>query len=139
MNTRDYCERLGIRLSCERVDENPLADFDPRAWRGQVPSHWRVTLTFKARDTGRIRKISTYYSTTAAEPDCADVVNLMAKEAAGYDDHGAYEEWAAAFGFDPDSRRGHRVWRSLGTMAERMCRWLGPAEYQNLLYRVERL
>lgn len=139
MNTRQWCVELGIRLSYERVDENPLADFDPRAWRGQTPSHWRVTLSFKASDTGRMRRITTFYSTTATEPDCADILNLMAKEAAGYDDHGAYEEWAAAYGFNPDSRRGHRTWALLGDLAERMTRWLGHDHYQNLLYRVERL
>ena len=64
---------------------------------------------------------------------------MLASGAKEFDEHGVFEEFAAAYNLDPDSRKAEHYWRYVGESAERLCRWLGPDDYANLLYHVDRL
>lgn len=140
MNTREYCEGKGIRvIKAIRVVENPHLAHD-RDWSADG-SHWHVVLAYRSRTTHRLRKIETFHTigSSTDAPDVADILDVMASDAKAFDDHGAFEEFAAAYQLNPDSRKAEHYWRYVGDSAERLCRWLGPEEYRNLLYYVERL
>lgn len=141
MTIREFVEEHKIRLRCVRIQANPFSEGNDPAWDRQA-SHWEINLTRKDLDSGRYRSMRTYFSMGSGhvgEPDCADVLNCAAMEAASYDDHGRFEEWAAEFGLNPDSRRAEQAWKAIGVASERLARFLGPDLYRKLLYKTERL
>ncbi|HEY5318789.1 MAG TPA: hypothetical protein VIJ20_12445, partial [Solirubrobacteraceae bacterium] len=72
-------------------------------------------------------------------PSVADVVDVVAAEAAVAEEAGSYEEWALQMGFDPDSRSGERVYRTECRQAKLLRALLGDEAYLKLLWEIERL
>ena len=81
-------------------------------------------------------------------PTLADVLDCLASDANGYEDAkhvGCHENcnpfynWAREYGYDPDSRKAEKMFRTIKRQAEQLKRTLGQDAYEELLYNTERL
>lgn len=77
--------------------------------------------------------------TIPTPPTLADVLDCLALDAAGFDDARDFEDWAAEFGYDTDSRKAEAVYRLCGEQAKELRHVLGATAYSELLYDTERL
>jgi hypothetical protein len=72
-------------------------------------------------------------------PDAGTVLDCLAADAAGHDNADSFEDWAAEYGYETDSRKAERTYNLTGTQAGKLRRFLGNVLYEELLYQVERL
>lgn len=131
MNIDRFIARHGITFKAHPASRNPNIDDMPAGSR-----HWICDI-----DCGG-RGMSVHFSQGPAHkdpPTAADVLDCLASDASGYDNAGSFEDWCAEYGFDSDSRRAERTHRNVGRQAEALREILGtPADYETLLYKVER-
>lgn len=72
-------------------------------------------------------------------PTSQDVLSCLASDAAGYENARSFEEWASEYGYDTDSRKAEKIFRSVKRQAEQLKRLLGDDSYQELLWHTELL
>jgi hypothetical protein len=85
------------------------------------------------------RPVTTIIASDHGPPEVAEVLDAVAADAAVVDEAASYEEWALRMGFDPDSRRGERVYRTERRQAKLLRALLGEDAYRELLWETERL
>jgi len=104
-----------VRATAEWTDENPnMTDMPPGS------SHWKVTLRYQGR------QMTVPFSMGPAlshEPTAADVLECLLSDASSADED--FENWAADLGFDPDSRRAERIYRTVQRQTLKLSRLLG--------------
>lgn len=133
MTIEQFVERFNVRASVDYAGANPNMENDDWA---RSANHYRVVLR-----VGR-RSMTTYYSMGSAhtnEPGAADVLDSLASDAAGVQYARDFNDWAADYGYDTDSRRAHRTYQTIVRQGARLQRLLGLDAYQALLNDVERL
>ncbi len=112
------CERLKIRADVKYGNGSPR---DPEWQKSDPGAHpWTVTLRF-----GRRRITVPFWtgSMLTKEPTAADVLSCIVRDAeAGEQD---FADFCADFGYDQDSRRAERTWKTCRSMAPRVRRFLG--------------
>jgi len=87
-----------------------------------------------------------------ADPTLADVLNSLASDASGYKnardlkttqgtghdkrtaDYLQFDNWAAEFGYDTDSRKAEKIFRSVKRQSEQLKRTIGTEAYEELLW-----
>jgi hypothetical protein len=85
------------------------------------------------------RPVTTVMPSDNGPPEVAEVVDAVAAEAAVIEETSCYEAWAERMGFDLDSRRGARVYRTERRQAWLLRALLGREAYRKLLWETERL
>jgi hypothetical protein len=132
---RQLVENAGIEIT-EALELTDLEDL-PEGWE-PGSRHWSVTMY--NRSTGE-SLTAPWIIGPAADwdtTDAAEVLDTMASGAVSYDTAPTFEEYAAEFGLNPDSRREEAGWRKLGEASDDLERFLGR-DYQTFLYDTERL
>jgi hypothetical protein len=123
-----------IKVSCcEMVGENPNCPDWTDAY------HYKVTLSSRVESSRR--QMTVYFSMGYAhnnEPTAADILDCLASDAASVDNARSFEEWAADYGYDTDSRKAEKIFRACEAQAAKLSAFLGD-EYSNLLYETERM
>jgi hypothetical protein len=107
---RQRIEELGIRASLEWADANPHMDGMPAG-----STHWKVTLRRKGG-----RRMTVYFSMGPAhtsEPEAAEVLDCLASDASGYDNARSFEDWCSEYGYDSDSRKAERTYKTIDRSA----------------------
>ena len=74
----------------------------------------------------------------AFRPELADVLDCLASDAAGYENARHFEDWAAEYGYDQDSRKGYAIFETVEKQAKDLQRLLGTEAFNKLLWEVER-
>lgn len=59
------------------------------------------------------------------DPSADDVLESLALDASGLDGADGFEDWAAEYGCDPDSRKAERIYRQVEQLAAELRRLLG--------------
>jgi hypothetical protein len=72
------------------------------------------------------------------EPRATDVLDCIASDAAGYENAQTFEDWASEYGYDTDSRKAERIYRSVKRQAEQLKRVIGEEAYEELLWNTAR-
>lgn len=130
LSLKQFIARQGLRFSADWADSNPNAvDFPAGS------SHWRCVLRH-----GR-RQLTVPFSQGPAichEPELEDVLDCLASDAATYENARSFEEWCADLGFNDDSRKAERVYRTVEKQAAGLRRLLGDDTYETLLWETER-
>ena len=72
-------------------------------------------------------------------PTLETVLDCLASDADGYDNSHDFEDWATNYGYDPDSRRGEKLYHVVAEQAKKLRNLLGSELYTKLLCEVERL
>jgi hypothetical protein len=122
---------LGLRSREVTANGDPECLIDD-PWTAE---HYRCELHGSNGD----RPVSTIMASDTGPPELADVLDAVAAQAAVVEEAPSYEGWALQMGFDPDSRRGERVYRNERRQAKRLRALLGDEAYRRLLWETERL
>jgi len=128
-------EKLSMTL--EPVPMNPAsegAEGDERRWADES-FHYKIHIR-----KGR-KSFSTYYSIGSLNteaPDLAEVLHSLASDMAGFENARDFEDWASEYGYDSDSRRAERTFRSIETQSNKLKTFLGEEAYKKLLWDIER-
>lgn len=109
-----YAMSAGKRIT-GTVEEVPVSS---APWDGAA-RQWRVTLRCEGR-----RMTLDYYGGALAECTIGDVVETLELD---NPQGSSFEDWAAEFGYDPDSRRVERTFRTVVQQAKRFDRLRGLA------------
>lgn len=128
----EFIANLGIRTECAWADRNP--HMDESEW-SRAATHWKVT--FKM---GR-RQMTVYFSQGAAhtsEPKAEDVLDCLASDAVGLDNARSFEDWAAEYGYDTDSRKAERTFKACKRQYLQLLKFLGERLALKLMYETER-
>jgi hypothetical protein len=132
-----FLRKYGISSTAERALSNPSMD-DP-TWEAD---HWSVTLRRAKRGDLPAARMTVSFSMGIGHggkhPSTDDVLDSIASDAAGFENAQSFEDWAADYGFDTDSRKAERIFRAVEREAKRLRAFLGDALYDELLWRTER-
>lgn len=88
---------------------------------------WTVELRYQGR-----RMTVHYWTGTgiSGEPDTACVLESLISDASSADQR--FENWAADYGYDTDSRRAHHSWQQVQAQTAKLRRLLG-ANYERII------
>lgn len=117
------------------IVENWLFKHGPKvAWTANEGAKRREVL--RGRDTFGKKE---YFDATRKKyrPELADLLNCLASDAPGTED--SFEDWAANYGYDEDSRKAENTFRIDCKQARELRYLLGREAYETLVYQIERL
>src|SRR5689334_5404812 len=108
-----------IDFKCQWIAQRP----------DRIADDWdRGASHYKCRVTCGRRGFTLYFSQGSAHtspPTIADVLDCLASDAAGYENARGFEEWAGEYGYDTDSRKAERLYRTVKRQAEQLKRMIG--------------
>lgn len=136
MNTTQFVAQNRIRIEPEMVGENP--NMDSANWQAY---HYKVVLKFRTK-TGKRRQFTTYFSMgigLSREPQADDILDCLASDATSVENARDFEDWASEFGYDTDSRKAERTYKTIQRQSKRLAQFLGNELYEQLLWNTERL
>ena len=70
------------------------------------------------------------------DPQTVDAAGAILSEAVGYENATCFEDWAADYGYDTDSREAERIYRAIGRIHSNVKRLLG-GDFEALIYTNE--
>lgn len=139
MDIHEFIETRGITGTSVKIDGRPCgAD----KWSKDA-THWAVTLriggngTGKGPETGRMTVLYSMGSAHKGRPGLADVLDCIASDCSGLGC--GFEDWAASYGYDPDSRKAEKVYQTIVEQDRQLRAMLGREAYRELVEEVERL
>jgi hypothetical protein len=74
------------------------------------------------------------------EPSAEDVLDCLSSDAGGIENSaGIFEDWCAEYGYDSDSRKAEKIFKTCERQADKLKAFLGEDVYKSLLWDTERL
>lgn len=101
----------GARLEWDKQDD----------WQQQA-NGWRVTLRYSKR---RMSVDFWQGQRCQGEPTAENVLECLLSDANGYESARDFEDFAAEYGYDTDSRKAERIYQQCGNIAKRLRKLLG--------------
>lgn len=135
MTIQEFIEKSGLKLIVRKARTNPNMASD-KEWT-KTASHYKVII-FNERNEA----YETYFSrgsSLTGPPDLPTILNCLASDASGIENAKSFEDWAAEYGYDTDSRKAEKTYQLCQKQAEELKDLLGTDEYETLLWKVERL
>jgi hypothetical protein len=130
---KEFVDQHLITMATEYAGSNPNMQHDDK-WQA---NHYKVTLRMDGR------RLTTYFSMGLAhvkKPTADDVLSCLAMDAAGTENARSFEEWAGEYGYDTDSRKAERMFRTCQQQSRKLKKFIGdPGLYQKLLFEIEHL
>ncbi|MGH8744723.1 MAG: hypothetical protein ACREUY_10645 [Burkholderiales bacterium] len=126
-----FISNTAITARVKRVSSNPNMDN-----MGAGARHWIMTLK-----AGRfsMRVPFSQGSAHTVAPTVADVLNCLASDAAGFDNARDFADWCGEYGYDADSRKVERIYKTVAKQAGKLRAMLGNDNYATLLFNTERM
>ena len=131
-----------ISMTADRCDSNPsMPD-------SENMDHWKCVLRLAngpmtAKSGPSKRAMTVYFSMgyghNGKAPKVADVLDCLSSDASGFENARSFEDWCSEYGYDTDSRKAEKIFKTVEHQAKRLSNFLGPDAYQQLLWSVERL
>ena len=119
-----------ISMTADRCDSNPnMQDVENM-------DHWKCVL----RRPGHSMTVyfSMGYGHNGKAPEAADVLDCLASDASSIENTKGFEDWCSAFGYDTNSRKAEKAFKTCEHQAERLKNFMG-GQYKDLLWNTERL
>ena len=120
----DFITEQGIAMTAKPADANPnMIDPSPGM------SHWLCILACDGRT------MTLPYSMGAAhqgEPEIAGVLSCLALDGSGVVNGETFEDWAAEYGYDTDSRKAEATYKTIKAQAKELCALLGTDAFEAL-------
>lgn len=127
----EFIARTGVTMTVESIPQRSDRNND---WDREA-SHWLVTIS---RDG---RSMSVEYSMGSAhtgEPELRDVLDNLASDSAGYENASGFEDWAADYGYDTDSRRAYATFEAVAAQRSQLASLFDDDDFDRLLWHTER-
>lgn len=126
----EFIKANRIKLTAERADSNPTMD------NSENMDHWKCLL---ARPGKRMTVyFSMGYGHNGKPPEAAGVLDCLSSDAFSIENAQSFEDWAADYGYDTDSRSAEKTFKTCEHQAKRLRSFLGNKLYKQLLYSTER-
>jgi hypothetical protein len=119
-----------LSMTSERTDQNPHMD-------SQNMDHWRCVL--RRGKSSVVVYFSKGYGYHGQEPTLDEVLDCMASDASGYDNAQSFEDWCSEYGFDTDSRKAERTYKTIQRQSGRLKELLGQESFDELIWNTERM
>lgn len=125
----DFIQANKLKMTSEKAKDNPhMNALDMDHWKCKITQgKHSMTLYF-----------SKGYGHNGKEPQLDEVLDCLASDASSVI-NSDFEEWARDMGFDEDSRKAEKTYKTIERQSDKLQRLLGGDAYQTLLYSVERL
>lgn len=127
----EVLQGVKIRMTATWVDHNPHMD------DSSAMDHWKCKIYCGSQSMTVY--FSKGYAHKGAEPTLEEVLDCLASDAAGYENARSFEDWAGDYGYDTDSRKAERTFKTIEKQAASLKRVLGEELYKALLWDTERL
>ena len=111
-----------LPVTCTAREGAPDTDFEPNDWRATARG-WTVTIRYQRRS------LTTNFwqgSAHTKPPTAADVLSCLVSDAQGSAAR-SFEDWAAEYGYDADSRKAKRLFHQCEAMGRKVRTLLGEA------------
>lgn len=133
---RGFINKHRIRMTADLTDANPnMDDSTPEARDWQAHAyHWRCVLR-----AGR-HQMTVIFSMGQAldhEPTAAEVLECLLSDAAGFENARGFEDWARDLGYDVDSRKAERTYKTIEAQARKLRALLGVDAYNVGCFELE--
>ena len=136
MTIDEFIKKEQITVEVLSAHENPnMPDMGPGA------RHWSVKFEKYGRG-GKNPVLITPFSQGSAhkrQPTAAEVLDCLASDAAGIENARCFEDWAADYGYDMDSRKAEKTYQTCVKQVEELKAFLGTDAYKVLVGEIERL
>jgi hypothetical protein len=119
-----------ITLTAERWHENPNMD-------SQDMDHWKTVLRMGNRRMTVYFSQGYYYNGKAPKADA--VLDCLASDSSAIENNVRFEDWCSEFGYDSDSRKAEKIFKTCEHQAKRLRSFLGEDLFNTLLWDAERL
>jgi hypothetical protein len=132
-DTVSIAERIkanGISMSVERTDSNPAMDDAANM------DHWKCVVKMGRKQMTVV--FSMGYGHNGKEPKLADVLDCLSSDASGLESSRGFEDWCSDYGYDTDSRKAEKIYKSVEHQAKRLKNFLGDSLYNQFLWHTER-
>ena len=128
---KDFIQANKLTMTAQWADHNPhMAD-------SANMDHWKVKIR-KGKQS-----MSLYFSKRfghhGKEPQLDEVLDCLASDASSTENAMDFEDWASEFGYDVDSRKAEKSYKTIEQQKAKLLNLLGDEAYQQLLYETERL
>jgi hypothetical protein len=90
------------------------------SWKHCNP--WTVTLRYQRRQYTFPFWTGTGWT---SEPETFDALHCILSDASGFENSSGFEDWASDYGYDTDSRKAERIYRSVEVVYTNVKRLLG--------------
>ena len=110
-----WCADNGVTIFNQPV----YPDKVPEGWSNDS-QHWKSTLYFQGR---RLTVAFHQGSAHTKPPEAADVLSCIVGDAFYADE--TFEDFCGNCGYDPDSRKAEKIWKSCRALAPKVRRLLG--------------
>ena len=127
MTAQQFVDTHCIRMRVEVVTENP-----------GMPE-WKDARHYVCHFRHIGRTLKTYFSMgleLTEQPTAAEVLDCLASDAAAVENVSTFEEWCGEYGYDVDSRKAEKTFRSARKQTQRLRTFMGESDYQDLLCNV---
>lgn len=123
----------GVRISmnADSADSNPNMDDSANM------DHWKCKIRCGSHSMTVIFSMGMGHH--GKKPELYEVLDCLAADAAGYENARSFEEWCGEYGYDTDSRKAERTYRTIEKQADSLKRLLGEELYKALLWDTERI
>ena len=139
-----FIEANRISLTAKRTDTNPNMDDSANM------DHWKCVLIKRAEtlDNGitvtiRPARMTVYFSQgyghNGKQPKADSVLDCLASDAASVENARSFEDWCGDLGYDSDSRKAEKIFKTVTHQAKRLKNLLGDAAFNTLLWNTERM
>lgn len=138
MDNSDNMDNYKCVLTLRGAPEDPGMTYCRSCGREWLPGH-----VCESRKRGAAR-MTLYFSKgmghSGAEPRADEVLSCLALDAAGIEDaSGDFDAWCSEYGYDTDSRKAEKIFKTCEHQAARLKNFLGDDLYDQLLWHTEAL
>lgn len=120
MKLRTLIERDNVRADVRWTDHNP--HMDCQDWPAR---HYVVTLKRQRRQMAVPFSCGLCGLGIESEPTAADVLDCLLSDY--YTADNTFDDWCSELGFDPDSRKAERTFKTVLRQSDRLATFLGDA------------
>jgi hypothetical protein len=128
----DFIAAHKVTMTCEGRDSNPNMEHDD--WHDNAKHYTCVLRKGRKQMTVPFSLGSAHYG----DPTVDRVLDCLASDACGFDNANSFEDWAAEYGYDMDSRKAERTFKTVQRQADKLKAFLGINAFDELVYRTER-
>ena len=125
MNIQEFMAANPITIRHKRTNSDHALSADCDTWRVQLSLNGRkLTIPF-----------SQGFGFNGEPPKLETVLECLASDAAGFENADGFEDWAAEYGYDTDSRKAFKTYKQVEKQTEKLRAFLGN-QYETLLWEV---
>ena len=101
-------------------------------FRSNSPTLFAFTIILNCFILRKIKAIKKY------RPELEDLLDCLASDASGIENSPDFEDWCGEYGYDTDSRKAEKIFKTVEHQARRLKQFLGDDLYEALLWNTER-